>query len=129
MEDMYCTKCGNKIQDSEDEFCQKCGSKINNSAEKKQTTKDILTRKKLLIVLAITCVVMAGILTYAFFFNEQYQTVQISDTASLEMPVGKGINGFYVNGSSIYEVDNGDGVVVISYNSNNADAKSTLLLL
>ena len=38
MEDMYCTKCGNKIQDSEDEFCQKCGSKINNSAEKKQTT-------------------------------------------------------------------------------------------
>ena len=71
MADMYCTKCGNKIQDSEDEFCQKCGSKINNSAEEKQTTKDILTRKKLLIVLAITCVVMAGILTYAFFFNEQ----------------------------------------------------------
>ena len=124
MEDMYCTKCGNKIQDSEDEFCQKCGSKINNSAEKKQTTKDILTRKKLLIVLAITCVVMAGILTYAFFFNEQYQTVQISDTASLEMPVGKGLNGFYVNGSSIYEVDNGNGVVVMSYNSNNTDLAS-----
>ena len=121
---MYCTKCGSKIQDSEDEYCQKCGNKINNSSEKKQTTNDNQTRKKLLIVLAITCIVMAGILTYAFFFNEQYQTVQISDTASLEMPVGKGLNGFYVNGSSIYEVDNGKGVVVISYNSKNSDLAS-----
>ena len=124
MDDMYCTKCGNKIQDSEDEFCQKCGNKINKSGEKKQTAKNNQTYKKLLIVLAIVCIVMAGVLSYAFFFNEQYQTVKISDTASLEMPVGKGLNGFYVNGSSIYEVDNGKGVVVMSYNSNKTDLAS-----
>ena len=124
MDDMYCTKCGNKIQDSEDEFCQKCGNKINKSGEKKQTAKNNQTYKKLLIVLAIVCIVTAGVLSYAFFFNEQYQTVKISDTASLEMPVGKGLNGFYVNGSAIYEVDNGKGVVVMSYNSNKTDLAS-----
>ena len=64
---MYCTKCGNKIQDSEDEFCQKCGNKINKSGEKKQTAKNNQTYKKLLIVLAIVCIVMAGVLSYAFF--------------------------------------------------------------
>jgi len=40
------------------------------------------------------------------------------------MPVGKGLNSYYVNETSIYQVDNGRGVMVMSYNSNDKDLSS-----
>ena len=56
-----------------------------------------------------------------FFFNEHYETVEISPTASLEMPVGNGIKSEYINNSNIYAVYNGHSEIkekILSYNSN-----------
>ena len=58
---------------------------------------------------------------YMFFFNEHYETVEISPTASLEMPVGNGIKSEYINNSNIYAVYNGHSEIkekILSYNSN-----------
>ena len=124
MKKIYCKKCGNKILDSDADYCPRCGARINDYAEVQQMQKSKKTRNIILIALIIICIAIAGIFTYAMFFNEQYQVVKISETASLEMPVGKGLNGYYVNETSIYQVNNGKGVMVMSYNSNNKDIVS-----
>ena len=76
------------------------------------------------IVLVVAIIACAGTTTYLLFFNEHYETVQISNSASLEMPVGNGINTSYVNGTSIYSISNGKGVSIMSYNSINTDLGS-----
>ena len=124
MKRIYCRKCGNKILNFDDEYCPKCGTRINNYSEEKQMEKTKRTRNILLIVLVIICIIVTGTVTYTLFFNEQYQTIQISETASLEMPIGNGLNGSYVNGTSVYQINNGKGVMVMSYNSNNKDLSS-----
>ena len=117
---IYCKKCGCKVVDGE--YCPECGFRLDGHEETNKNTKR--TRNILLIALAITLIIAAGTVSYLLFFNEQYQTVQLSATASLEMPVGKGLSGYYVNDTSIYQVDNGNGVVVMSYNSKNNDLGS-----
>lgn len=117
---IYCIKCGQKVVDGE--YCPKCGSRLEDYEESDKNNKR--TRNILLVVLAIALIVAAGTISYLFFFNEHYESVQVSGTASLEMPVGKGLNGFYVNNTSMYQVDNGKGVVVMSYNSKDSDLAS-----
>lgn len=112
---IYCKKCGYKVVDGE--YCPKCGSRLDTYEEVNQTKKDKQKQNILLVALAITCIIAAGTISYFLFFNEHYETVQLSATASVEMPVGKGLNGHYVNETSLYQVENGKGVVVMSYNS------------
>ena len=125
MKDLYCRKCGQKL-DSDAEYCPECGNRLNDFGEVQSIEKSKRTRNILLIVLAIVVIGMAGIFSYSLFFNEQYQMVQVSPSASLEMPIGKGLNSYYINGTSIYQVDNGKGVTVVSYNSNNVDLASAV---
>lgn len=124
MKKIYCKKCGYKVFDSDAEYCPRCGARINDFHDVQKIENKRKTRNILLIVLIITCITIAGIFSYAMFFNEKYQTVQVSSSASLEMPVGKGLNSYYVNETSIYQVDNGRGVMVMSYNSNDKDLSS-----
>ncbi len=79
------------------------------------------TKNIIILVLSVALIVLAGITAYALFFNEHYETVQVSETASLEMPVGNGIKSEYINASSIYVVYNGHTEIkekILSYNSN-----------
>lgn len=76
----------------------------------------------IIIVLSVILIAAVCVMAYMFFFNEHYETVQVSSTASLEMPVGNGIKSEYLNKSSIYVIYNGHTGVkekIISYNSNN----------
>lgn len=125
MKDVCCRKCGQKL-DSDAEYCPKCGNRLNDYGEVQSIEKSKRTRNILLIVLAIVVIGIACIFSYSLFFNEQYQMVQVSPSASLEMPIGKGLNSYYINGTSIYQVDNGKGVTVVSYNSNNVDLASAV---
>lgn len=83
-------------------------------------------RKTIIIIaLIIVLIAMVCILGYAVLFNQNhYERVNISETCSLEVPVGKGINGVYVNDTSIYQVTNGEGVNIMCYNSKNNDLAS-----
>lgn len=118
---IYCKKCGYEVIDGE--FCPQCGSKLDNIGEVKKE-KNKRTQNILIVALAVTCIIAAGTLSYLFFFNEHYEIVELSATASVEMPVGKGLNGHYVNETSIYQVDNGKGTLVMSYNSKDNDLAS-----
>ena len=124
MKKIYCKKCGYKVFDSDAEYCPRCGARINDFHEVQNIEKNRKTRNIILIALILICITIAGVFSYAMFFNEQYQTVQVSQSASLEMPVGKGLQSEYVNGTSIYQVDNGKGVMIMSFNSNNNDLAS-----
>ena len=107
----YCKNCGERIIDGE--YCPICGEKINNGGVKMD--KNRRTRKILLVILGIT--IIAGVLMVGTALLNHTQTVQITDTASLEMPVGNGIKGEIVNGTNIHQVTNGKGVIVMAYNS------------
>ena len=75
----------------------------------------------IILILSVVLIVVASLTAYMFFFNEHYETVEISPTASLEMPVGNGIKSEYVNNSNIYVVYNGHSEIkekILSYNSN-----------
>ena len=111
----YCKQCGSKIVD--ENFCPICGEKINN--EVKNMGKNRRTRKILLIILAIT--IIAGVLMVGTALLNHNQTVQITETASIEMPVGNGINSSYVTGTQVHKVSNGKGMVVMAYNSKNSN--------
>lgn len=74
-------------------------------------------KKILLIILAIVIIITAGIISYTMFFNEQYQTVQVSQSASLKLPVGNGINATELGGN-IHKFSNNKNVVIYTYNSN-----------
>lgn len=78
------------------------------------------------IVVIVAIIACASAMTYILFFNEHYETIRVSNTASLEVPVGNGINTSHVNGSSIYQISNGKGVSIMSYNSNNKDLSSAI---
>lgn len=111
----YCKKCGCKIVDGN--FCPICGEKINNGGVKMDKNKR--TRKILLIILAIT--IIAGVLMVSTALLNHNQRVQITETASVEMPVGNGINSSYVTGTQVHKVSNGKGMVVMAYNSKNSN--------
>ena len=75
----------------------------------------------IILILSVVLIAVASLTAYMFFFNEHYETVEISPTASLEMPVGNGIKSEYVNNSNIYAVYNGHSEIkekILSYNSN-----------
>ena len=75
----------------------------------------------IILILSVVLIAVAGLTSYVLFFNEQYETVQVSETASLEMPVGNGIKSEYVNKSNIYVIYNGHSEIkekILSYNSN-----------
>ena len=75
----------------------------------------------IILILSVVLIAVAGLTAYVLFFNEQYETVQVSETASLEMPVGNGIKSEYVNKSNIYVIYNGHSEIkekILSYNSN-----------
>lgn len=78
------------------------------------------------IVVIVAIIACAGAIAYALFFSEHYETIPVSDTASLEVPVGNGINTSYVNGTGVYQISNGKGVSIMSYNSNNGDLGSAI---
>ena len=107
----YCKKCGCKIVDGS--FCPICGEKINNEVE--NMNKNNRTRNILLVILAIT--IIAGVLLVSTALLNHNQKVQITDTASLEMPVGNGIKEEIVSGTNVHKISNGKGVVVMAYNS------------
>ena len=111
----YCKKCGCKIVDGT--YCPICGEKINNGGV--NMDKNRRTRKILLIILAIT--IIAGVLMVGTALLNHNQTVQITETASIEMPVGNGINSSYVTGTQVHKVSNGKGMVVMAYNSKNSN--------
>ena len=75
----------------------------------------------IILILSVVLIAVASLTAYMFFFNEHYETVEISPTASLEMPVGNGIKSEYINNSNIYAVYNGHSEIkekILSYNSN-----------
>lgn len=109
---ILCPKCKYKVDDSK--FCPECGAKINNEVKKMNKT-----RKILLVILAIT-IIAAALLVGTALLNHT-QTVQISDTASLEMPVGNGIKSEHVKDTNVLKLTNGKGVVIMSYNSKNSN--------
>ena len=74
---IYCKKCGCKVVDGE--YCPECGFRLDDNEEANKNTKR--TRNILLIALAITLIMAAGTVSYLLFFNEQYQTVQLSANA------------------------------------------------
>lgn len=87
----------------------------------------MVDRKTIIIIaLSIVLIAMVCIFGYALLFNQNhFERVNISETCSLEVPVGKGINGVYVNDTSIYQVTNGEGVNIMCYNSKNNDLASS----
>lgn len=117
MKKIYCKKCGYKVFDSDAEYCPRCGARINDFHEVQKIEKTKKTRNILLIALILICITIAGVFSYAMFFNEKYQTVQVSQSASLEMPVGNGINATELDGY-IHKFTNDKNVVIYSYNSN-----------
>ena len=79
------------------------------------------SKNSIILILSVVLIAVASLTAYMFFFNEHYETVEISPTASLEMPVGNGIKSEYVNNSNIYVVYNGHSEIkekILSYNSN-----------
>ena len=122
MKKIYCRKCGYKVFDSDTEYCPRCGTRLNDYAEVKSIEKSRKTRNILLACLLIVVIAFAGVLTYTMFFNEQYQTVNVSASATLELPVGNGLNTTIENG--ILTIKNGKGVVITSYNSNQSSLTS-----
>jgi len=122
MKKIYCRKCGYKVFDSDTEYCPRCGTRLNDYAEVKSIEKSRKTRNILLVCLLIVVIAFAGVLTYTMFFNEQYQTVNVSASATLELPVGNGLNTTIENG--ILTIKNGKGVVITSYNSNQSSLTS-----
>ena len=75
----------------------------------------------IILILSVVLIAVASLTAYMFFFNEHYETVELSPTASLEMPVGNGIKSEYINNSNIYAVYNGHSEIkekILSYNSN-----------
>lgn len=117
MKKIYCKKCGYKVFDSDAEYCPRCGARINDFHEVQKIENKRKTRNILLIALILICITIAGVFSYAMFFNEKYQTVQVSPSASLEMPVGNGINATELDGY-IHKFTNDKNVVIYSYNSN-----------
>lgn len=122
MKKIYCRKCGYKVFDSDTEYCPRCGTRLNDYAEVKNIEKNRKTRNILLVCLLISVIAFAGVLTYTMFFNEQYQPVNVSASATLELPVGNGLNTTIENG--ILTIKNGKGVVITSYNSNQSSLTS-----
>ena len=115
----YCKECGSKIVNGN--FCPICGEKINNGGVKMDKNRH--TRKILLIILAIT--IIAGAIIVSTALLNHNQRVQITDTASLELPVGNGIKGEIVTGTNVHKLSNGKGVVVMAYNSKERNLASS----
>lgn len=113
---IYCEKCGHKIYDTKDEFCPRCGTRLQSYREVQKAGRNKKIRNTILILLIIAGIVIAGVFAYQYFFNQQYQTVQISNATSLEMPVGKGINSTELDGY-IHQITNNAGVTIYTYNS------------
>lgn len=78
----------------------------------------IMNKKILIIILSIIFVAMAIGVTYIVFFNEHYENVQISNSASISMPVGKGIKSEWINGTDVYHTHN-EKASIMCYNSQN----------
>ena len=59
---MYCSNCGNKIEEDE-KFCGKCGQPVSNNIEVNNTTKPHIKIKfnHLIILIIIAFIVMLGI--------------------------------------------------------------------
>ena len=86
----------------------------------------------IIAVLSVVLIALAGITAYALFFNEHYETVKVSETASLEMPVGNGIKSEYLNDSSIYVIYNGHSEIkekILSYNSNKGGLSDAMVTM
>lgn len=84
--------------------------------------KNNRTRNILLMILAIT--IIAGVLMVGTALLNHNQRVQITDTASLEMPVGNGIREEIVSGTNVHKFTNGKGDVIMSFNSKESSLAS-----
>ena len=61
---MFCSKCGNEIQEGE-KFCSNCGEPINNTSKK--NTKSLKAKNRMIIIIGILCII---IVIFAVFITK-----------------------------------------------------------